>query len=102
MKGCSTESKRIVAKYKDKFVFYKCPTNYYSGYAASLITHAMNFDKGVLPYTGGLLDQPSKIVEAINQIQALIIEDQNNRAKEQARKWQTTNSRSRLRQTPRG
>lgn len=86
LKGCSDSIKNPVAKYKDKVVFYKCPSNYYSAYIASLMGHARHIETGLLPYAGGLLDQPNKFIELVNQINALRIEDEINRAKAEAEK----------------
>lgn len=75
-----------MAKYKDRLVFYKCPSNFYSAYVAEIMMHARNIEKGLLPYAGGLLDQPAKFVELVAMINTLRVEDENARAKAAADK----------------
>lgn len=86
LKGCSTPIKMPVAKYKDKIYFYKCPSNFYSAYIAEMMSHARHLENGLLPYAGGLMDQPAKLIELINQINGLRMEDEVNRAKAEAAK----------------
>lgn len=98
MKGCSTPINNPVAKYKERILFYKCPANFYSPYVAELMGHARHLENGLLPYSGGLLDQPAKLVELLNLLNSLRIEDEINRLKKEAteaKKWQKTRSRSR-------
>lgn len=86
LKGCSEIIKNPVAKYKDRVIFYKCPSNFYSAYIAGLMGHARHIESGLLPYSGGLLDQPAKLVDIYNQINALRVEDEVTRAKAEADK----------------
>jgi hypothetical protein len=95
MKGCGITSKKPVMRWKEKLVFYRCPTNYRSGFAEELIGLSSKFESGVLPYDGGLLAQPAKMVECLNQIQTLKIEDEIQRTKAQEKQWQKTKLRSR-------
>lgn len=48
------------------------------------------FQAGVLPYQGGLMDQPSKIIEAFRIVENLEIELQ----KDMEKKWQKAPSKS--------
>jgi len=84
MKGCSGPIANPVAKYKDKIVFYKCPANYYSPYVAELANHARHLENGLLPYSGGLLEQPAKLIELLNLLNSLRLEDEIDRLKKQA------------------
>jgi hypothetical protein len=96
MKGCSGKTKAPVMKWKDKLFFFKCPVNMKSGYVEELITLARQFESGVLPYSGGLYDQPAKMVDIFNQINSLRIEDEISRSKQQEKKWHKTQLRSNL------
>jgi len=57
-------------------VFRRCPSNYYSGVAAGLISSASHFDKGILPFSGGLMDQPNKLIAAYSLINSLKKQDE--------------------------
>lgn len=95
MKGCSDPINNPVAKYKDKIVFYKCPSNFYSAYVAEVMSHARHLENGLLPYSGGLFDQPAKLVELMGLLNSLRIEDELTRLKkqsEEAKRWQKTRS----------
>jgi hypothetical protein len=48
--------------------------------------YARHIDNGLLPYAGGLLDQPAKLLEVINLINSLRVEDEIARAKAEAEK----------------
>jgi hypothetical protein len=51
------------------------------------------FSQGVLPFDGGLLDQPAKIIDIFKMVENLQAENLK-KAKEKAEKWQKTKSRS--------
>lgn len=74
-KGCGKPIARAIFKRRD-IHFYKCPSNFYSGLVANLVASASHFDKGILPYKGGLMDQPNKIIEAYSLISSLRKEDE--------------------------
>lgn len=95
-KGCSKELDKPFASWRDLIKFKKCPATFYSGYWASVIDNFRQYDKGVLPYQGSLLDQPNKIIEAYNLIESLKIEYESELMEKQAKaqkriaeKWQT-------------
>lgn len=73
-KGCSVEISSKVLNYKDRIGFYKCPANFYSEQIALMIESFRTFKLGVLPYKGGLLEQPAKIIEVYHFIENLMIE----------------------------
>lgn len=94
LKGCHAPIKRAVAKYKDKIIFYKCPSNFYQFGLAKIQDHARHLEKGLLPYEGGLFDQPAKLVEIMMLFESLRLEDEVNRLeaenkkqKQEAKKW---------------
>jgi hypothetical protein len=84
MKGCGSPLNNPVAKYKDRIVFYRCPANFYSGYVAELMSHARHLENGLLPYSGGLLEQPAKLVELLTLLNTLRLEDEINLIKKQS------------------
>jgi hypothetical protein len=97
-KGCSGPLDKPVAKYKDQINFYKCPTNYYSSYVVELMPMARQLENGLLPYSGGLMDQPSKLIDLLSLINSLRLEDEIERLEKQtkeAKKWQKTKSKYR-------
>lgn len=55
------------------------------------------FQRGILPFEGGLFDQPSKIIEVFSLLENLDAE--RNRDLERKQKWQTTQSKSNSRLT---
>lgn len=83
MKGCFSPIATPVAKWKDRIYFYKCPSNYYSPYVAELSHHARHLENGLLPYSGGLLEQPAKLIELLNLLNSLRVEDEIDRLKKQ-------------------
>ena len=83
-KNCTGKSK--VKRQFDEFTFTICPGNFYNtGYANLLDTHRM-FRKGVLAFTGGLMDQPSKFISAMNLLENLVIEKEIEQIKKQTKK----------------
>jgi hypothetical protein len=50
---------------------------------AELSNHARHLENGLLPYSGGLLEQPAKLIEILNLINSLRIEDEIQRLKKQ-------------------
>lgn len=63
-------------------IFYnQCAGNFYAeSYANLLDVHRM-FRKGVLASSGGLLDQSSKYIEAMNLLEVLVSEKENEQLK---------------------
>jgi hypothetical protein len=45
------------------------------------MAHARNIEKGLLPYAGGLFEQPAKLMELVSFINGLRTEDELARAK---------------------
>jgi hypothetical protein len=84
MKGCHSPIERPVAVWKNKIHFYKCPSNFYNPMIAELSSHARHIESGLLPYEGGLYDQPAKLIESINLLNSLRIEDEIERLEKQS------------------
>lgn len=95
-KACSVIRDKPVLSYGEmsyEIKYYKCPTNFYNPALAMLIDNFRHFRNGVLPYQGGLMDQPCKIVDIYNLVESLTNELANDQ-KEKANKWQKAQSRS--------
>lgn len=95
LKGCHAPIKKPVARYKDRINFYKCPSNFYNPMIGHLANQASKIDKGLLPYEGGLFDQPAKLIEIFNLLESLRIDDElqrleaeSKKQKQEAKKWQ--------------
>lgn len=67
IKGCFDAT----AKYKlDNIVYSYCIGNYCLPSTSELFSLFVEFEKGVLPHAGGLLDQPAKTIQLFNIINA--------------------------------
>jgi hypothetical protein len=63
---------------------------------AHLSNHARHIENGLLPFDGGLFDQPSKLIEIYNMLDSLRVKDElmrleaeSKKQKQEAKKWQT-------------
>jgi hypothetical protein len=92
-KGCAVKKPTNFIKYDDILSFSKCPSNFYNSLYANFIDMFSLFSQGVLPFEGGLLDQPAKIIDIFKMVENLQAENLK-KAKEKAEKWQKTKSRS--------
>lgn len=63
-----------------KILYRNCIGNYYDNYFASLINYYNKYNNGILPFNGGLFEQPSKFVEVMELVHNLI--NENNTSKE--------------------
>lgn len=55
--------------------YSNCVGNHYYGGWASFINYSPMYNKGIMPFEGGLMDQPAKFVELMNLIDNLIQEN---------------------------
>lgn len=92
-KGCNYPASQPVAKYHDIYTFYKCPGAIKSEWAYRIIEMHRQYELGVLPFEGGLLQQPAKLIDAMRMVEALKLEHQKD-VQEKAKKWQKTKSAS--------
>lgn len=92
-KGCNYSLSAPVAKYHDIYQFKRCPGALKNSSYLELINLHGHWELGVLPFEGGLLDQPAKLVQAMRIISSLKLEHQKD-VQEKARKWQKTKSAS--------
>lgn len=98
-KGC--QSPGSVKPIVENIKFNICIGNFYSQVAAQYIDLYYNYQRGVMPYDGTLMDQPSKVIDVFNIIDALIkakqIEFQKKQQQEYASKSKVrSNGRSKI------
>ena len=93
MKGCNLPASRVVAEYSGFYKFKRCPGALKSGWAREILSMHLLWSNGVMPFEGGALDQPAKIVEAMQLIDALKAQHQRD-LESKAKKWQKTKSAS--------
>lgn len=65
-----------------KILYKKCVGNYYFGEWVSIINYYPNYEKGVMPFSGGLFDQPSKFVECMSLVHNLIRENEHEKKRQ--------------------
>lgn len=95
-KGCSTVLEKPFSSWNDDIKYKTCPVNFYDQSVVTYIDLFRQFDKGLLPFTGGLLEQPNKIMEIFNLIETLKAENERERLERQQKadkrmqnKWRT-------------
>ncbi len=76
-KGCSKSLDKPFSSWRDLIKFRKCPANFFSPYWASTIDNFRQYQNGLLPFKGSLLDQPNKVIEAYSFIETLKVEYEN-------------------------
>lgn len=69
-KGCKKKIPNPVFKVPSisgfpDLIFYRCPTNFVNFKCRDLINQNAQFNNGIMPYSGGLDEQPAKFVETM-------------------------------------
>jgi len=59
-----------------KLNYTNCVGNHFNNYWAYWINYTDTYEKGILPFSGTVLEQPNKFVEVMNLVQNLKSEDQ--------------------------
>lgn len=54
---------------RENILFRKCPGNFYTLALPHLLTLYRQYESGVLPYPGSLMEQPNKILEVFDVIE---------------------------------
>jgi hypothetical protein len=92
-KACSTTKETPVVTYgkSEEIKYFTCPSNFYNPAYAILIDMLRHFRQGVLPFEGGLFEQPAKVVDYFNLLENLSYEHQKD-IQEEAKKWQKAQS----------
>ena len=85
-KGCFSAMPNIVYKVPSVcgypgINFHKCPTNYINYKCRDLINQNSSFNNGIMPYSGGMDEQPAKFVECMGLIDNLLEEHRKNEEK---------------------
>jgi hypothetical protein len=90
-KACFTERTKEIVNYNNSIKYFKCPSNFYNPAYSHIIDLFRHFQNGALPFSGGLFEQPSKIIEAFRVLEYL----DNERLADQSRKqkWQKDQSK---------
>ena len=70
LKGCKTSDK-VRAQVED-IKYYRCIGNFRSDQVTSMIDLYYHYKNGVMPFPGSLMEQPSKIIDVFNLIDACI------------------------------
>lgn len=81
-KGCFSTFNKPILEYLPKYsmrgnskiLYNHCPARFYDGGVAELISYHSKFESGIMPYSGGFYQQPSKFVEIMELIHNLINE----------------------------
>lgn len=68
-KGCEQPQHRPVHLHKE-LKFYRCPGNFYSVQGVYWVQVHSRFESGMMPYPGGLLEQPNKLMEIFEVIES--------------------------------
>lgn len=75
-KGCREVKEAALHSLGDEITFRTCPGNFYRPQVVSLLEASRKFEAGVMPYAGGLMDQPNKVVEIFGVMTAHRMERQ--------------------------
>lgn len=59
-----------------RILYHTCPANFNNSGTAVLINYLDQYSKGIMPYAGGLLEQPAKFVEIMDLVHNLNSEHQ--------------------------
>jgi len=65
-----------------KILYTKCVGNYYNGFWADIINYYPQYEKGLLPFEGSLMNQPAKFVEVMSLVHNLVSEKETEKAKQ--------------------
>ena len=66
-------------------MYNKCIGNYYGAFWSNLINYYPQYEKGLLPFEGSLMNQPSKFVEVMELVHNLIREKDNEKEQQAKR-----------------
>ena len=68
VKGCVNPTKKNVYAYEN-VKFKKCPANFLNNSVSDYMTMFLNYEKGIMPYSGCLMEQPYKVFEIFGIIE---------------------------------
>lgn len=73
-KGCFEVKKSSVHNINREIFFSSCIGNYFKQSVVNYLSIHDHFDKGVMPFSGSILDQPAKIIDVMSIIKSHKIE----------------------------
>jgi hypothetical protein len=68
IKACATVKSEPVQNIDKEIFFSSCIGNYFDFSAMAMLNVHRHFEAGVMPYAGGLMDQPAKLIEVMGVI----------------------------------
>ena len=74
IKHCEKDSGDRAAFLSENVEWYRCPGNYRSESVKDLVDAYELFKKGIMPYSGSYMEQPSKIIDVFHIIEEIIRE----------------------------
>ena len=89
-KGCAIEATRVIGalgqgdRHSTTFELTRCPANFWDGFAQEFISIYRLFERGVLPFSGGVMDQPAKLIQAMAIIEGLDLKEKAEQQKRMA------------------
>jgi len=93
-KGCNEPLPSAVGKHRNLYSFFRCPSSLKSKSYQNIIELHEQFDKGLLPFSGGILDQPYKLVEIMSYVADLKSEHYNDLKKQAEKKQARTRAKN--------
>lgn len=89
LKGCESKMDKPIHHINREIKFSRCIGNFFDQPSVFLVEAHRNYERGVLPFAGSLMDQPNKVMESFNVISAWNHERQLE-AQEQSKRAQRT------------
>lgn len=89
-KACSKLSDKEIFQIDSKVFYRLCPANYWNASSQELIGIYGKFEKGLLPFKGGIMDQPAKFIEVMDLVESFTLKHQEEMTRKAQKKWQKT------------
>lgn len=71
VKNCYGKPGPSIHNIDNELFFSKCIGNYYDNVVAGYLSANEIYQKGVMPFSGSLFDQPAKIIEVFSVIESI-------------------------------
>lgn len=85
-RGCSAVTRHLVDRIGN-IEYYTCLCNFKHPLTHLLLSMSKHYEHGVLPFSGGLLEQPSQVIELLEIVQSAKIEEDIEMQRKEASKW---------------
>ena len=92
-KGCNVAPPKPVAKHR-MYTFYRCPSNFRSEFYYQVILMHEKYEKGLLPFSGGILEQPAKFIDLMAYVADLKSEHYNDMKKKSEKQQARTRAKN--------